>query len=80
MPEPAIPEDDRRPAVVNGDLVWLPTLPGLLRSGGQELPPVERAELWDCLAAAVNAQANFDAVGFTAERPIDLRSDGSPAE
>lgn len=61
-------------------MVWLPALPGLLRSGGQDLPPVDRSELWDCLAAAVMAQANFDAVGFTAVRPIDLRSDGTPAE
>ncbi len=80
MSDPAIPNTDRRPAVVKGELVWLPALPGLLRSGGQDLPPVEREELWDCLAAAVIAQANFDAVGFTAERPLDLRSDDAPAE
>ena len=80
MSEPAIPEDDRRPAIVNGNLVWLPALPGLLRSGGLDLPPVDRSELWDCLAAAIIAQASFDAVGFTAERPLDLRSDDAPAE
>lgn len=64
---------DRRPAVIDGELVWLPTLSGILRGEKAVLPSADRADLWSSLAAAVMAQAAFDEAGFTAEPLIDIR-------
>ena len=58
--------------VVDGEVVWLPTLAGLLRGETAELPSPERSDLWSTLAAAVIAQATFDEIGFTAEPVLDL--------
>ncbi len=64
---------ERRPAVVDGEVVWLPTLAGLLRGETAELPSPDRSDLWSTLAAAVVAQTTFDEIGFTAEPLVDLR-------
>ncbi len=64
---------DRRPVVVDGDVVWLPTLAGLLKGETATLPSADRSDLWSTLAAAVMAQATFDEIGFTAEPVLDLR-------
>lgn len=64
---------DRRPVVVDGDVVWLPTLAGLLKGEKATLPSADRSDLWSTLAAAVMAQATFDEIGFTAEPVLDLR-------
>ena len=64
---------DRRPVVVDGEVVWLPTLAGLLNGEKAALPSTDRADLWSTLAAAVMAQATFDEIGFTAEPVLDLR-------
>ncbi len=63
---------ERRPAVIDGELVWLPTLAGLLQGETAVLPSPERSDLWSSLAAAVMAQATFDDIGFTAEPVLDL--------
>ena len=64
---------ERRPVVVDGDVVWLPTLAGLLKGETASLPSTSRSDLWSTLAAAVMAQATFDEIGFTAEPVLDLR-------
>ncbi|NNE94904.1 MAG: hypothetical protein HKN24_02650 [Acidimicrobiales bacterium] len=65
---------DRRPAVVDGQVVWLPTLAGLLRGEKATMPSLERTDLWSTLAAAVVAQATFDEIGFTPQPVLDLRA------
>ncbi|MBT8241832.1 MAG: hypothetical protein KJN63_11455 [Acidimicrobiia bacterium] len=65
--------NERRPAVVDGQVVWLPTLAGLLRGETAELPSPDRSNLWNTLAAAVVAQATFDEIGFTPQPVVDLR-------
>ena len=65
---------DRRPAVVDGEVVWLPTLAGLLRGEKAAVPSLERTDLWSTLAAAVVAQATFDEIGFSPDPVVDLRS------
>jgi hypothetical protein len=65
--------NERRPAVVDGEVVWLPTLAGLLKGETVELPSPDRSHLWTTLAAAVVAQATFDEIGFTTQPVMDLR-------
>lgn len=50
---------DTRPAVVDGQVVQLPTLSGLLR-GSEAVPAPDRRELWNALAAAVMSEAAFE--------------------
>lgn len=54
--------EDAKPAVVDGQVVMLPTLTGLV-SGKPALPGKDTRHLWNALAAAVLAEdafANFD--------------------
>lgn len=55
-------ESDVRPAVVEGQVVWLPTLSGLLGGVVATEPVANRQELWAALAAAVMSDAAFDAL------------------
>jgi hypothetical protein len=48
-----------RPAVVDGEVVWLPTLAGLLR-GDRSVAPAPRLELWAALAAAMVSDDAFE--------------------
>lgn len=50
---------DTRPAVVDGQVVHLPTLTGLLR-GSEAIAAPDRRELWNALAAAVMSEAAFE--------------------
>ena len=48
-----------RPCVVDGSVVWLPTLAGLMR-GERSVHPAPRQELWAALAAAMVSDDAFD--------------------
>ncbi|MFT7597809.1 MAG: hypothetical protein ACI8TP_000729 [Acidimicrobiales bacterium] len=48
-----------RLAVVDGEVVWLPTLAGLLRGDGG-IAPAPRRDLWSALTAASATDAAFD--------------------
>lgn len=47
-----------RPAVVDGEFVWLPTLAGLLR-GESSAVPVPKRDLWSTLTAAAATDEAF---------------------
>ena len=71
-----------RPAVVDGQLVWLPTLAGLL-AGQPGLQPAPQADLGIALAAAIVADEAFEdlerelASGRTLAQVIDIDGAGS---
>lgn len=71
---------DARPVVIEGDVVWLPTLAGLLGGKTPVLPGVGRATLTTSVAAALVADRMIDdledSLGspFTAVAPNDLSS------
>ena len=50
---------DARPAVVDGEVVWLPTLAGLLR-GESGSAPVPKGDLWGALTAATSSEVAFE--------------------
>lgn len=65
--------EDAKPAVVDGQVVMLPTLSGLV-SGKQAGPGKDTRHLWNALAAAVMAEDAFS------EFEADHESDGPLAE
>jgi hypothetical protein len=54
-----VPTPTRRPAVVDGRLVWLPLLPGLLRGERAFAAPGERS-LWNAVLASALAERAFE--------------------
>ncbi len=76
--EPETPTDFR-PAVVDGQVVLLPTLAGLMK-GERGIEGSPNRDLWSALAAAVMAEEAFDEVdselagGRTLADVIDLNS------
>ena len=48
-----------RPAVVDGEFVWLPTLAGLLK-GESSSAPVPKRDLWSTLTASAASDEAFD--------------------
>lgn len=50
---------DARPTVVDGEVVWLPTLAGLLR-GESGSSPAPKGDLWSALTAASTSEVAFD--------------------
>ncbi len=65
--------EDAKPAVVDGQVVMLPTLSGLM-SGKPAMPGKETRHLWNALAAAVLAEDAFS------EFDVDPDGDGPLAE
>lgn len=65
--------EDAKPAVVDGQVVMLPTLSGLV-SGTPVRPGKDTRHLWNALAAAVLAEDAF------ADLDTDLEADGELAE
>ncbi len=55
-------EPNTRPAVVDGQVVWLPTLTGILDGAPSVIPTENKQDLWIALAAAVMSEAAFDAL------------------
>lgn len=60
--------EDAKPAVVDGQVVMLPTLSGLI-SGSPASPGKDSRHLWNALAAAVLAEDAF--VGLEVESDAD---------
>ena len=60
-----------RPAVVDGEVVWLPTLVGLL-NGESGTAPVPKRDLWSVLTAAAASAAAFERLEAQMAEGLDL--------